>query len=87
MAGFSQYACSGNLQSANYLSFWCHYSTGDGAVMMIGGGGDSCARADHGIAITESNSPIFDDGQARYDFGDNADKSQTTSYALNLWIR
>ena len=55
--------------------------------MMIGGGGEACARADHGIAITESNSPKFDTGDGRYDFGDDALKSQTTSYALNLWIR
>ena len=55
--------------------------------MMIGGGGKACARADHGIAITEANSPQFDTSMGAYDFGDNADRSQTTSYALNLWIR
>ena len=26
-------------------------------MMMIGGGGSSCIRADHGIGVTEANSP------------------------------
>jgi len=55
--------------------------------MMIGGGGDSCKRADHGIGITE-------EGQARFgvynwrcdgDFGDEC--YLPTSYSLNLWIK
>jgi len=82
IAGFSQYKCSGDLQSADYLSFWCQYSSGNGAVMMIGGGGSQCESADHGIAITTTSYIT-----RRYDFGDDSDKSQTTSYALNLWIR
>ena len=28
--------------------------------MMIGGGGSSCSRADHGIGITEANEASFD---------------------------
>ena len=88
VAGFSQYKCSSDLQSANYLSFWCHYEGGDGAVMMIGGGGKDCERADHGIAITEADLPKFDSlNNIGYDFGNEANRVQTTSYALNLWIR
>jgi len=49
---------------------------------MIGGGGSSCNRADHGIGITEANEAQFGGG---YDFGD--DSTTTTSYSLNLWIK
>ena len=51
---------------------------------MIGGGGSSCARADHGIAITEENDARFGT-ISPMDFGD--DTSGSTAYALNLWIR
>ena len=54
---------------------------------MIGGGGGSCGRADHGIAITEADSPNFHDTESRLDFGDEAHSAPATSYALNLWIR
>ena len=84
VSGFSQYNCNGEIQSSNYIGFWCHVGAGDASVIMIGGGGSSCARADHGIAITEENSPRFGTYGTR-DFGDNA--AGTTSYALNLWIR
>ena len=60
--------------------------------MMIGGGGSSCARADHGIGITEAGAASFvEDGghETEYDFGydglTNTVPSQ--SYSLNLWIR
>ena len=63
--------------------------------MMIGGGGSSCYRADHGIGITEQNSASFVELSSReteYDFGNNAltEKGRTQpsrSYSLNLWIR
>ena len=84
VSGFSQYNCNGEIQSANQIGFWCHYSSGDGAVIMIGGGGSSCARADHGIAITEENDPRFGT-IGTMDFGDN--EAGSSSYALNLWIR
>ena len=87
VAGFSQYQCSGDLQSADYLSFWCRYGRSNGAVMMIGGGGSQCKNADHGIAITDMVSSPTGYRTRRYDFGDEADESQITSYALNLWIR
>ena len=85
--GFSQTHCSSNLQSSRYLGFWCDWSSGDGAVMMIGGGGDYCNRADHGIAITEENAAKFDSsqGSCELDFGDNC--NDRSSYSLNLWIK
>ena len=83
--GFQQADCNGSIQSANKIGFWCDWSGGDGAVMMIGGGGSSCARADHGIGITEADAASFiEDGGSEYDFGYDA---PSQSYSLNLWIR
>ena len=76
--------CGSNLQSSRHLSFWCDWDAGDGAVMMIGGGGSSCKRADHGIGITEENSARFSSSQEA-DFGD--DSNRPNSYSLNLWIK
>ena len=90
--GFQQAECSGNIQSANNIGFWCDWS-GDGAVMMIGGGGRSCRHADHGIGITETNHASFVElggSQTEYDFGYEASTSIAPSqsrYSLNLWIR
>ena len=58
-------------------------------MMMIGGGGDSCLRADHGIGITEQDSAQFgpESYSREFDFGDDADETPTSSYSLNLWIR
>ena len=93
--GFQQAECSSNIQSSKKIGFWCDWGGGDGSVMMIGGGGNNCNRADHGIGITETNSASFaaqGSGQPEYDFGynpaeggDNSFSSQ--SYSLNLWIR
>ncbi|KAL9962501.1 hypothetical protein ACROYT_G031606 [Oculina patagonica] len=84
--------CNGSIQSANKIGFWCHWLA-DGSVMMIGGGGGSeCGRADHGIGITETNPASFgpDKGpkQTEYDFGRHAFTYiiQSQSYSLNLWI-
>ena len=55
--------------------------------MMIGGGGSACARADHGIGITEENEAKFGGGTPHYDFGYEANNSPTSSYSLNLWVR
>ena len=90
--GFQQAECSGNIQSANKIGFWCHWSSGDGSVMMIGGGGSGCARADHGIGITETNAASFVEesgGATEYDFGYDAStgNAPSQSYSLNLWIR
>ena len=89
--GFQQAECVGNIQKANKIGFWCDWQDGDGSVMMIGGGGSGCYRADHGIGITETNAASFveEDGQTEYDFGYNAsrDTPPSQSYSLNLWIR
>ena len=88
--GFSQAHYSGNIQGSSRIGFWCQWDTGDGSVMMFGGGGRACSRADHGIGITESDNGGFEDhGTGEIDFGDEANnhKSPTTSYSLNLWIR
>ncbi|XP_022809653.1 uncharacterized protein LOC111346646 [Stylophora pistillata] len=89
--GFQQAECDGNIQSANKIGFWCDSSNGDGSVMMIGGGGSKCKRADHGIGITESNAASFVErggSEFEYDFGSNAktDTAASQSYSLNLWI-
>ena len=93
--GFGMHNCSSDIQSSNYIGFWCDWDYGDGAVMMIGGGGSSCGRADHGIGITEEENAKF-----RENYGDSLDfgyepghgssyvQSDTEkSYALNLWVR
>ena len=60
--------------------------------MMIGGGGDGCNRADHGIGITEADQASFVEPSGiytEYDFGYEArtGNAPTQSYSLNLWIR
>ena len=86
--GFQQAECSGNIQSANNIGFWCD-GFGDGSVLRIGGaGGSFCgAIADHGIGITASGS--FVGGPTEYDFGYSARRAAapSQSYSLNLWIR
>ena len=90
--GFEQAECSSNIQSSNRIGFWCDWSNGDGSVMMIGGGGRDCERADHGIGITEQHHASFvevGNGETEYDFGYDANtgNAPTQSYSLNLWIR
>ena len=90
--GFQQAGCSGDIQSSQAIGFWCDWDTGDGAVLMIGGGGASCDRADHGIGITESDAASFVDHattETEYDFGSDARTTtpQPYTYSLNLWIR
>lgn len=53
--------------------------------MMIGGGGNGCNRADHGIGITEADSAQFGTGNCDGDFGDSC--GYPSSYSLNLWIK
>ena len=88
--GFKQAECNGSLATSNKISFWCHYSK-DGSVMMIGGGGKVCERADHGIGITEADQASFSEGRVgEYDFGNDAEDVwgyPTDAYSLNLWIR
>ena len=92
--GFEQAECSSNIQSSHKIGFWCDWD-GDGSVMMIGGGGRGCNRADHGIGITERDTASFILNTDKFvnDFGfhpaqGNAGQSQSSqSYSLNLWIR
>ena len=51
-----------------------------------------CARANHGIGITEAGAASFvEDGgsETEYDFGYDGEKNEapSQSYSLNLWIR
>ena len=86
-AGFLQATCSGDIQGSRAIGFWCDWNGGDGAVLMIGGGGSSCSRADHGIGVTEANEASFvDSSQGESDFGNGASAS-SPGYSLNLWIR
>ena len=92
--GFQQAECSADIQSANKTGFWCDWNW-DGSVIMIGGGGSNCSRADHGIGITEANDASFvaEEGrnkkQTEYDFGNGAYTTTPPDkwYSLNLWIR
>ena len=91
-SGFYQHSCNGNIQTADKVGFWCDWSSGDGAVIMIGGGGSNCARADHGIGITEHNEAklgLYNQGMERqYDFGDDAiGVGINQSYSLNIWVK
>ena len=94
-AGFQNAGCNGDsIQSrSSKIGFWCHYST-DGSVMMIGGGGYTCANADHGIGITETDKASFVEikgsSETEYDFGYSAytgSSGISSAYSLNLWIR
>ena len=68
---FQQATCSGEIQDSQAIEFWCDWSTGDGAVLMIGGGGTTCSRAEHGIGVTKANEASFVySSSAESDFGD-----------------
>ena len=85
VSAFSQFHCrSYHIGGNRRVSFWCDWSSGDGSVVMVGGGGSYCRRADHGIGITEAGSAQFGTGNCDIDFGQ--DCSYTSSYSLNLWI-
>ena len=69
--GFGQATCDGSIQKATQVGLWCDWGHGDGAVLMIGGGGKDCQRADHGIGITEADqASFFSGGEGEHDFGD-----------------
>ena len=89
-SGFYKYSCNGNIQSSNKIGFWCDWDgdgAGDGAVLMIGGGGSTCDRADHGIGITEENDAKFGGYLPHSDFGNEAYQSSESGYSLNLWVK
>ena len=56
--GFKQANCSGKIQSAKKIGFWCAIES-SGSVMMIGGGGQPCTLGDHGIGITSARRRSF----------------------------
>lgn len=87
--GFQQATCSGDIGAPNSISFWNDWSAGDASVMMIGGGGNTCSRADHGIGVTEANSGSFIFvTSSEDDFGGNGtDAGSNDPYSLNLWVR
>ena len=92
MAECSSNIQGSNIQSSNKIGFWCDWDGGDGPVMMIGGGGKDCNRADHGVGITETGDASFVElgtSETEYDFGYDAStgNAPTQSYSLNLWIR
>ena len=87
--GFGHARCSGSIQKARQVGFWCDWGHGDGSVLMIGGGGSSCHRADHGIAITEANQASFrETGHGEHDFGNegSASRANSKAYSLIMWI-
>ena len=86
--GFGQASCDGSIQKATQVGFWCDWGNGDGAVLMIGGGGKDFRRADHGITETNSASFRFTEGHGsgEYDFGDGRASARSKTYSLNLWI-
>ena len=86
--GLGQATCNGSLQNATQVGFWCDWGrNGDGAVLMIGGGGKDCQSADHGIGITEADqASFFSGGEGEHDFGDGWASARSKTYSLNLWI-
>jgi len=92
-AGFSKAGCDEGeiIGDALGISFWADAGS-DGAVMMIGGGGDNCDGADHGIGITETDEATFvtkKGSMSEADFGDDGfyDGILEINYALNLFVR
>ena len=53
---------------------------------MIGGGGNNCNNADHGIGIIEDAKP-GPGKEDHYDFGYGSDYNQPSTYSLNLWVQ
>jgi len=96
--GFSQVGCSGDIGGPTDVSFWANWRlstnqvVANSAVIMIGGGGDACGEADHGIGVTEENGASFDvvgetEGTFEHDFGDGGFSEPNHAYALALWVR
>ena len=86
--GFGQASCSGDLQAADEVGFWCGWDW-SGSVIMIGGGGENCSNTDHGIGITVAKLPSFkmmEDNRKEADFGNKGWGFKTKNYSLNLWI-
>ncbi len=99
-SGFAQAECAdGDIGGANTISFWANWNNpdsafaADSAVMMIGGGGQACARADHGLGITEENDATFAvfgaefEGTSEADFGNDGFPANALDYGLNIFVR
>jgi len=87
--GFKMANCTGSIQNADNIGFWCE-KTWDGSVMMIGGGGDGCdGTTFHGVGITGAKYASFVQGdKPEADFGDSPYFAGVSrDYSLNLWIR
>ncbi|KAK2548225.1 hypothetical protein P5673_031628 [Acropora cervicornis] len=85
--GFKQANCSGKIQGAEKIGFWCAIES-TGSVMMIGGGGQPCALGDHGIGITSKGRSFYAVSSGKVnDFGDAGTVSPEMGYSLNLWIQ
>lgn len=78
--GFQQAECSGEIQSANHIGFFCYknWQADYLSIIMIGGGGNNCSQVDHGFSIRASH--------WSFDFGNTALNPPSQSYALNLWV-
>ena len=90
--GFGQATCElADIGGPFSISFWAAWGSGDGAVMMIGGGGEHCSRADHGLGTTSVNQASFDSGPNMLEERDFAENTENTvvnpNYALNLFVR
>ena len=86
--GFGKASCSGDLQGADEVGFWCNKGW-SGSVIMIEGGGTSCSGADHGIGTTVAKLASFkfkENNRRESDFSNDAWGSISKSYSLNLWI-
>ncbi|XP_022803942.1 uncharacterized protein LOC111341251 [Stylophora pistillata] len=86
--GFGQASCNGELQAADEVGFWCDWRW-SGSVIMIGGGGAVCSRADHGIGTTVAKLASFEikeNGRRESDFSNDAWGQITKNCSLNLWI-
>ena len=55
-------------------------------MMMIGGGGSSCRRADYGIGVTEANAPSLANLEEK-DFGGETFDKLVKLYCFNLWVK
>jgi hypothetical protein len=90
-SGFERVGASScQIGNANGISFFADWDNGDGAVIMIGGGGTQCNRADHGIGVTEANEAQFGTtatgANLQNDFGSDGNLG-ATAYSLNMWVR
>ena len=95
ITGFEMHSCSSDIQSSNYIRFWCDWRGGDGAVMLIRGGESGCHRADHSIGVIEEGEAKFGGLAGFLDFGHDfvqdgdyyKENESQKSYALILWVR